>query len=201
MDGRYTGRSSGRADWVPQVRTPAGLASLRRRAALLAVLFGLSAHAATVGSARLDQLPQSWVDDQGASVQLRDFAGHRVILTMAFAGCHQLCPAAITELKLMQKALDLRNEQAEILVVGLDPQNENPALWHQYRKTHQLARPNWHFLTGTAADTERLARQLGFDFWKLDDHVMHDSRALIFDDHGLLAKELGSETKTWRHAL
>jgi protein SCO1/2 len=160
-----------------------------------------SAQPASLGSTRLEQLPQNWTDDQGSNVHLRDFAGRRVILTMAFAGCHQQCPAAIAELKRMQRVLDARQEQVEIVVVGLDPQNETPALWREYRRTHQIALSNWHFLTGSVAHTLQLARQLGFDFWRLDDHVIHDSRALVFDARGVLATDLGTDTSTWRRAL
>jgi protein SCO1 len=173
---------------------------------LLLALFALSSLAATVyaasiGSTRLDQLPQAWVDEHGSKVRLTEFAGQRVILTMAFANCHQLCPAAIAELQLMQQALDARKDSAQIVVIGLDPQNEDPAMWREYRKTHRISQANWHFLTGSTPDTETTARQLGFDFWKLDDHVMHESRAIIFDASGVLARELGPETRSWRRAL
>jgi len=157
--------------------------------------------AASIGSTRLDQLPQSWVDEHGAKVQLSGYTGHRVFLTMAFANCHQICPAAIAELQLMQQTLDARRDPADIVIIGLDPQNEDPAMWREYRKTHRITHANWHFLTGSAPDTEMAARQLGFEFWKLDDHVMHDSRALVFDARGVLLRELGPQTRSWRSAL
>ena len=157
--------------------------------------------AASIGSTRLDQLLQSWVDEHGAKVQLSGYTGHRVFLTMAFANCHQICPAAIAELQLMQQTLDARRDPAEIVIIGLDPQNEDPAMWREYRKTHRITHANWHFLTGSAPDTEMAARQLGFEFWKLDDHVMHDSRALVFDARGVLLRELGPQTRSWRSAL
>jgi len=180
-------------------------AALSAALALLAlvVLFPVSQplDAASIGSTRLDQLPQSWVDEHGAKVQLSGYTGHRVFLTMAFANCHQICPAAIAELQLMQQTLDARRDPADIVVIGLDPQNEDPAMWREYRKTHRITHANWHFLTGSAPDTEVAARQLGFEFWKLDDHVMHDSRALVFDARGVLSRELGPQTRSWRSAL
>ena len=177
---------------------PAALALLA-----LAVLCAVSLplHAASIGSTRLDLLPQTWVDEHGVQVRLADYTGHRVFLTMAFANCHQICPAAIAELQLMQQTLDARKDPADIVVIGLDPQNEDPAMWREYRKTHRITHANWHFLTGSAPDTEMAARQLGFDIWKLDDHVMHDSRALVFDARGVLSRELGPQTRSWRSAL
>jgi protein SCO1/2 len=157
--------------------------------------------AALVGGVSLAGLPQSWQDDTGKSLSLADFFGQRVVLTMAYANCHRICPMTIADLKRLQAAFDAKGARAEFVVVGYDPENENPATWRQYRRSHHLERPNWHFVTGTVADTARLARQLHFELWKYDEHVMHDSRVLLFDAHGLLASELGPEADYGSAAL
>jgi cytochrome oxidase Cu insertion factor (SCO1/SenC/PrrC family) len=129
----------------------------------------LSAWGALAGGAvatRLDQLPQQWRDDDGASLAFTDLLGQR-------------------------------GEQASFVIVGYDPDNDDPASWHQYRLNRQLERSNWHFLTGTPAATERLARQLGFDFWTYDTHVMHGSRLVIFDAHGQLRAALSPVSGDW----
>jgi cytochrome oxidase Cu insertion factor (SCO1/SenC/PrrC family) len=107
----------------------------------------------------------------------------------------------IDGLKRMQLTLDARGERAAIVVVGYDPQNDKPAVWRQYRLSHRLDRDNWHFLSGPAEATEVLARQLGFSFWKYDEHVMHESRALIFDSDGAVQTALGPETAHWSDGL
>jgi protein SCO1/2 len=145
------------------------------------------------GGVRLAGLPQSWQDDNGKSLSLADLSGQRVVLTMAYANCHRICPMTIAGLKRLQAAFDAKGAHAEFVVVGYDPENENPATWRQYRRSHHLERSNWHFVTGTVDDTAQLARQLHFELWKYDEHVMHDSRVLLFDAHGLLARELGPE--------
>jgi len=120
---------------------------------------------------------------------------------MAFAGCHVICPLAIRQLQKMQRQLDARGEQADFVIVGYDPENEGPADWRAFRANHHLERSNWHFLSGSRDDTEQLAQQLGFEFWKYDEHVMHGMRALVFDPRGQLQLELGSETKNWASAI
>ena len=177
------------------------------RFAVAAVLLcGLSVAAAAhgaglVGGVRLAVLPQSWRDDSGSPISLSGFIGQRVVLTMAYANCHRICPMTIAALERLQAALDAKGEHAEFVVVGYDPENDDPAAWRHYRHSHRLDRPSWHFLTGTDADTAQLARQLHFERWKYDEHVMHDSRALVFDTHGLLTRELGPETGNWSDAL
>jgi len=171
-------------------------------ALLVALGLGVGGAASgAAGGARLGDLPQQWRDDDGRELALGRLTGQRVILTMAYASCHRICPVTIDSLKRMQRALDARGEQAQIVVIGYDPANDDPAVWHQYRSTRHLNRANWHFLTGSADDTARLARALGFDFWKYDEHVMHGSRALVFDAHGAPQAALGPETPDWAAAL
>jgi hypothetical protein len=60
-----------------------------------------------------------------------------------------------------------------------------------------LIRDNWYFLSGSREATERLAHQLGFPFWQYDDHVMHESRAVLFDSQGIQRAAFGSDSARW----
>ena len=151
--------------------------------------------------ARLADLPQHWRDDDGRELALGRLTGQRVVLTMAYASCHHICPMTLAALGAMQRRLDERGERAQIVVVGYDPVNDDPAAWRQYRRSRHLDRANWHFLTGSPYSTARLAHALGFDFWMYDEHVMHDSRVLVFDARGTAQVALGPETPDWAAAL
>jgi cytochrome oxidase Cu insertion factor (SCO1/SenC/PrrC family) len=175
--------------------------AMRWRYGAWALVGALTMGTALAAGTGLRQLPQSWREDDGRAVELRSLTGHRVILTMAYASCHVICPSTIAQLKRMQLRLDNSGEQADFVVIGYDPQNDDPATWHQYRSNRHLDRGNWHFLSGSRDDTERLARQLGFEFWKYDEHVMHGARALVFNAHGEVESELGPEIRDWAGAL
>ena len=169
-----------------------------RCAGLLVATATTAAAAAAVG---LTQLPQRWTEDDGRALALASLAGRRVVMTMAYAGCRVTCPQTIQQFERMQGRLDARGEHADFLIIGYDPENERPADWRAYRASRHLDRPNWHFVSGSRDDTERLARQLGFEFWKYDEHVMHGMRALVFDAHGQVERELGPEVKDWAKVL
>jgi len=141
---------------------------------------------AGVPIASLGALPAGWHDDQGQPFDLHTLTGHAVVLTMAYATCHRVCPVTLRRLQQMQRDLDQRGGRAEFLVIGYDPEHDDAAAWHQYRETRHLTRSNWHFLVGTPAMVERTAQQLGFGFWKYDAHVMHGLRVVSFDEHGTL---------------
>jgi cytochrome oxidase Cu insertion factor (SCO1/SenC/PrrC family) len=152
-------------------------------------------------SVSLGELPQGWHDDRARDLALTGLRGHRVVLTMAYAACHRLCPATMDEFKRMQRVVDARGEIVDFVIVGYDPKNDSPAVWHQYRLSRGLNRDNWHFLTGSQTATLQLAHQLGFPFWTYDEHVMHEPRAVIFDTSGVQRAALGSQNARWSDAL
>lgn len=176
-------------------------AALRASGALLLTLVLLVAAAPTALQAaalRLSQLPSTWLDDRGQAFDLRSLQGHAVVLTMAYATCHRVCPTTMSRLQHLQQDFDRRGTSVEILVIGYDPDSDDAAAWHQYRSSRHLIRDNWHFLVGTRAAVEQIARQLGFDFWKYDQHVMHGARIVSFDEHGVLLSN-AEQTGTAEH--
>jgi protein SCO1 len=142
--------------------------------------------AAGVSATRLAQLPAAWMDDGGQRFDLHSLEGHAVVLTMAYATCHRVCPMTIKRLQQVQREYDRRGTRAEFVVIGYDPDNDDAAAWRQYRQSRHLTRSNWHFLIGAREAVEQTARQLGFEFWRYDQHVVHDSRILYFDERGAL---------------
>lgn len=189
MDLRHPAWSGWRAAWACAALLCAVPASLHAGAG------------AGSGGARLDELPQAWRDDAGQPLALADLVGHRVIMSMAYTRCHYICPTTFGELQRMQRQLDARGEQASFVIVGYDADYDDPRSWHEYRRSHRFNRPNWHFLTGSAPDVRRLARQLGFDFWNYDTHVMHDSRIVFFDSKGLFSGAVSPANGDWTALL
>ena len=159
---------------------------LRTPALLLLTLPGAWPAAAGVSATRLAQLPAAWMDDGGQHFDLHSLEGHAVVLTMAYATCHRVCPMTLKRLQQVQREYDRRGTRAEFVVIGYDPDNDDAAAWRQYRQSRHLTRSNWHFLIGAREAVEQTARQLGFEFWRYDQHVVHDSRILYFDERGTL---------------
>jgi cytochrome oxidase Cu insertion factor (SCO1/SenC/PrrC family) len=186
-------RQTNQMDTTNSARRPAW--PLRPAAlACAALLVAGSVRAVAAGSARLDQLPPRWLDEQGQALALTDFIGHRVLLSMAYTQCHRTCPTTLGQLQRLQALLDARGEQASFVIIGYDSEDDNPASWRQYRLNRRLGRSNWHFLTGSHEAVRQLARQLGFDYWIYDAHVLHDPRIVVFDSQGLLSATLTAAT-------
>ena len=132
----------------------------------------------------LSRLPPNWRDDHGETLRLQALKGALIFVTMAYTSCHRICPMTMARLAELQRDLDARGTSAEFVIVSYDPRNDDPAAWRRYRTSHGLLRGNWHFVSGTLPDTERLASELGFEFWRDGDHVMHDYRIVALGRDG-----------------
>jgi len=152
----------------------------------LILLAGLDRPPAMAATSQLDQLPANWLDDSGQTFRLGSLRGHLLVLTMAYASCHRVCPLTMERLQKLQRDFDSSGTEAQFVIVGYDPGADDTATWRQYRRTRHLTRGNWHFLVGSRAAVEQTARQLGFQFWRYDQHVMHDSRIVYFNEAGAL---------------
>jgi protein SCO1/2 len=163
--------------------------------AVLVLAWTAPAPAGAAGAAAaglLAELPAQWRDDQGRSVRLDSLSGERVIFTMAYANCHRICPLTMQHLQQLQQQLDARGSTARFVIVGFDPVGDDPQAWHQFRTSRRLTRDNWLFLSGRSTEQVRaFAARLGFDYWKYDDHVIHDGRVVVLDPQGRLQSSFG----------
>lgn len=147
------------------------------------------AHATAGGgrSSAIDSLPQRWIDDQGQPFDLGSLKGRPAIVTMAYATCHRICPGTMLRFQAWQREFDARGVQVDFVIVGYDPESDDARAWHHYRASRGLTSSNWHFLVGTPLSVRQFAKSLGFEFWKVDEHVMHEDRVVFLDPRGPIA--------------
>jgi cytochrome oxidase Cu insertion factor (SCO1/SenC/PrrC family) len=136
----------------------------------------------------LYRLPFIFTDDGGRTVGLDQWSGHPAVVAMEYSNCRFMCSITLLRLKEVQAAADRRGIPLQFLVISLDPKNDTPAAWTQYRINRDLQRDNWHFLTASEADTKRLARYLGIRYWYYDEHLLHDFRLLRVGPDGRILK-------------
>lgn len=133
-----------------------------------------------------------WLDDGGQSFDPAALRGRPAVVTMAFTRCRIVCPMVFERLRELDQELQAQQVTAEFVVIGFSGTQDDPSAWHRYRLKRGLTGAHWHFLTGSAEDTQRFARSFGFPFWNYDEHVMHDYRILTFDAGGAVREEIKS---------
>ncbi len=141
------------------------------------------------------QLSAKWTDDQGKPVSLTEWQGKPVIISMAYSTCRKFCPLTLLRLGEIQRLYDKRMIEAEFVLISYDPIGDTWQSWAEYRKSHNLQRSNWHFLTGSPEDTKTISQLLGMDYWLYDDHVMHNFKIVRLGPNGEIEKSLDWESQ------
>jgi protein SCO1/2 len=135
-------------------------------------------------------LPGTWRDDRGVPFRWEALKGSHSVVNMAYGACRRICSTSLRLMEQLQGLADARQVNLNFIVVGIDPESDQPADWAAYRADHRLTRKNWQFLTGDRASTERLAARLGVRYWHYGDHVMHDFRIVLLAPDGRLVAAL-----------
>jgi len=136
-----------------------------------------------------------WTDEQGATTQLSRWHGKTLLVTMAYSTCRQVCSFTLHQLEELQKSADRVGSPIEVVVISYDPNVDGPVTWSIYRRHHHLDRANWHFLTGSVANTRQFAAALEFPYWRYDEHLVHDFKILLIGPDGGIAKILTWATR------
>jgi cytochrome oxidase Cu insertion factor (SCO1/SenC/PrrC family) len=147
--------------------------------------------AAPVSADVLNEVPYDWQDEQGAATSLSQWRGKTVLLTMAYPKCRETCSYALHRMEELQQSADRAGTPIEVVVISYEP-NISSGTWSIYRRHHHLSRTNWHFLTGSTANTQQFAKALQFPYWRYDEHLVHDFKILLIGPDGQIA-----ETLTW----
>jgi protein SCO1 len=135
-------------------------------------------------------LPYTFTDDQARTVQLSEWRGKPMILTMEYSNCRFMCTTTFSKLKAIQTAADQQKLQIDFMIVSLDPKNDTPQAWQQYRISREVDRSNWHMLTGSEATTREFAALVGIKYWTMDEHILHDFKIVRLNAKGEIEKEI-----------
>jgi cytochrome oxidase Cu insertion factor (SCO1/SenC/PrrC family) len=162
----------------------------RLRSTLAGAVLALACIGAAQARASLYTIEEPWLADDGQRVQLTQWRGRPTVVAMEYSACRFICSVYWRRLVQVQAEADRLGLDVQFVILSIDPEHDTPADWRAYRKARDLARGNWHFLTGTRAMTTRAAALLGVRWWYDEDHLMHDFRIVRLDDAGGVAAAL-----------
>lgn len=135
-------------------------------------------------------VPYSFINDRNETVQLSKWRGKPIILTMEYSECRFMCTTTFYKMKAVQAAADKKKMNIDFVVVSLDPKDETPETWHQYRISSDLDRSNWHLLIGSEANTRQLANLIGIRYWYMDEHILHDFKIVRLNAKGEIVRSI-----------
>jgi len=158
--------------------------------ALLLAIAMLTPWAAWCAPLSFYNFPNSFVNDRGETVHLSDWRGKPLILTMEHSTCRFSCSISISKLKTIQALADQKNIQIDFMIISIDPRNDTPETWRQFRESRDEERSNWHLLTGNKTTTDQVANMLGVKYWYMDEHVLHDFKIVRLNANGEIEKSI-----------
>jgi protein SCO1/2 len=74
-----------------------------------------------------------------------------------------------------------------LLTISFDPQYDTPQVLARYAASRRAGGPGWHFLTGEAANIERVCNAFGIQYWAEEGLITHSLQTAVIDRDGRLA--------------
>lgn len=129
-------------------------------------------------------LPDQFVDDSGVRASLMHWSAALTVVSMEYSDCKFVCSTNWKRLQDIQIEADRQNIPVRFLIVSLDPANDSPSAWRDYRKSRGLTRSNWSFVTGSRSATDKVVAALNVKWWYFNDFIMHDFRIVRLNAEG-----------------
>lgn len=136
-----------------------------------------------------------WKDEKNKNFKLHDLEGRKVIMAMAYTSCQGTCPMIVSKLKKIERIYLNKKIPVEIAVITFDPGFDTPERnTAYYREKMGIKKENWHFLTGSDAETRKMSMLLGVRFAKNPESgtIIHDNKIILINEQGEIEKKIES---------
>jgi len=143
------------------------------KALLISVLLltGQGAWAQSSASApapSLYDLHERLVDQDGASVGLDVYRGHRVLVTMFYSSCQATCPLIIDTLRAVERKLDApQRDGLRVLLISFDPERDTPKALREVAESRHIDTRRWKLIHADEAAVRRIAAALDIQYRRL----------------------------------
>ncbi|HKQ12324.1 MAG TPA: SCO family protein [Steroidobacteraceae bacterium] len=128
-------------------------------------------------------------DQAGKTVKLVDLRGAPVLMFFGFTHCAQVCPAALQQLRQLERTHRAELGKTRIVIVSVDGERDSPAAMKAWL---QPISPSFIGLTGAPATVHDIAAQFSAAFYKVpganksEYSMEHNSQIFLLDGKGRL---------------
>ena len=149
----------------------------------------LATSQAVLGS-RLENLELT--DSHGQRVQLADYLGKPVLVSLIFTSCYHVCPAITRHLAAaVEVAREALGEDSfQVLTIGFDTANDSPEAMRQFARAQKVDDPNWAFLSATPEVMGRLTASVGFVYFPSPRGFDHINQVTLVDRDGVIYRQV-----------
>ncbi len=128
-------------------------------------------------------------DQSGKTVRLADFRGTPVLMFFGFTHCSTVCPAALHQLRQLERQHGAELGKTRIVIVSVDGERDTPSAMKTWL---QPLSAKFIGLTGAPARVQNIAAQFSAAFYKLpgasagEYSMEHNSQIFLLDSKGQL---------------
>lgn len=135
-----------------------------------------------------------WKNDHGRTVKLGELRGKWVVTAMMYTSCQSSCPLIVQKMRKIESLFKEHGKQTEFLLITFDPERDTPTKLKNYREKTSINEANWHFWSGSVADTRKLSMLLGIKYAKDPEsgEFMHDNKIILLSPNGTIEAKLQS---------
>jgi cytochrome oxidase Cu insertion factor (SCO1/SenC/PrrC family) len=128
----------------------------------------------------------SLTDQDGKTVTDKELRGHPWIATFIFTNCAGPCPMITSKMARLQATI--KNPAIHFVSFTVDPERDTPEVLRGYAKLFSADTSRWHFLTGTRAAMDQVARDMKVASQHADgsQQIEHGTQILLIDGDGRL---------------
>jgi protein SCO1 len=125
-------------------------------------------------------------DAQGKRFELRDLAGHPVLVRLFYGDCNTACPIVLENLQQTIAALKPAAGKLSVLMVSLDPLRDTPASLARLGQSHHLDNTIFRLAVSTdETHTRTMAAALNIKYRVLGGgEINHSTRIFLIDADG-----------------
>ena len=136
-------------------------------------------------------LNAKWKDQDGNSVELKKFAGKKVVLAMIYTSCPSACPVIVNEMQKLEAYIPKGEISSyRFVLVSIDPDRDTPQKLTQFAMERNLDKKNWTLLTGSKNEVAELAELIGFNYKKSAyGNFSHSNLITVLNSEGVIENQ------------
>lgn len=131
-------------------------------------------------------------DSRGRSVNLAQYRGRPLLISMIFTSCYHICPAITQHLGFAvgNARAALGEGSFQVLTVGFDTPVDTPEAMRQFARRQEIDDPNWSFLSASAETMQALVDNVGFVHYPSPRGFDHINQVTVVDADGVIYRQV-----------
>lgn len=134
----------------------------------------------------------AFVNTTGQPVQLADYRGRPLLLSLIYTACTNTCPLVVQNL---YEAVEVAQETFgrdgfAVVTIGFDAANDTPQRLRSFARQQGVDLPNWDFLAGDRQTIDRLVEAVGFTIVPSAGGFTHVAQVSVVDANGRIYQQV-----------